>query len=88
MAKFRKIPIIVEALQVEFPVDSSEDLPEWFHRGISEGKVKFHNTGYNIQTLEGVMFAPNGNWIVQGITGELYSVEPNIFKQTFEPVEE
>jgi hypothetical protein len=31
--------------------------------------------------------APVGHWIVRGVAGEHYPVEPSIFEQTYEPVE-
>ena len=41
-----------------------------------------------IDTLEGQMIARKGDWIVKGIKGELYPVEPDIFKETYEKVVE
>lgn len=41
-----------------------------------------------IPTLEGVMQANTGDWIIRGIKGELYPCKPDIFNLTYEPVEE
>ncbi|EGO2516077.1 hypothetical protein P003_01708 [Enterococcus faecalis EnGen0403] len=41
-----------------------------------------------IKTLEGVMKADNGDIIIQGINGEIYPCKPDIFKKTYEIVEE
>lgn len=42
----------------------------------------------DIETLEGVMHANIGDYIITGINGEKYPCKPNIFEKTYEPVEE
>lgn len=41
-----------------------------------------------IPTLEGTMRAGVGDWIIRGIKGELYPCKDDIFRATYEPVEE
>ncbi len=41
-----------------------------------------------IPTLEGVMKASPGDWIITGVKGEKYPCKPDIFKATYEPVED
>lgn len=41
-----------------------------------------------IETLEGVLIANPGDWIITGIKGEKYPCRPDIFEATYEPVEE
>ena len=41
-----------------------------------------------IKTLEGVMKAGLGDWIIRGVSGEFYPCKPCIFAATYEPVEE
>lgn len=41
-----------------------------------------------IETLEGVMTAQLGDWIITGVNGEQYPCKPDIFAKTYEPVEE
>ena len=41
-----------------------------------------------IKTLEGDMKASLGDWIITGVNGEQYPCKPDIFKKTYEPVEE
>lgn len=41
-----------------------------------------------IATLEGVMKAQPGDWIIRGVKGELYPCKPDIFDATYEPVED
>lgn len=40
----------------------------------------------NIATLEGTMRAEVGDWIIQGVKGELYPCKPDIFAATYEAV--
>ncbi len=40
-----------------------------------------------IATLEGDMEAQPGDWIIQGVKGELYPCKPDIFAATYEPAE-
>ena len=41
-----------------------------------------------IETLEGVMKADKGDWIIRGVKGELYPCKPDVFEMTYEKVEE
>lgn len=47
---------------------------------LNEGKIY-------IETLEGVMTATEGDWIIKGVNGEFYPCKPDIFEKTYEPVE-
>lgn len=38
-----------------------------------------------IETLEGVMRADAGDWIITGVKGEQYPCKPDIFAMTYEP---
>ncbi len=39
-----------------------------------------------INTLEGVMCAKRGDYIIQGIEGEIYPCKPDIFLATYDKV--
>lgn len=39
-----------------------------------------------IETLEGIMKANVGDYIITGVNGEWYPCKPDIFEQTYEPV--
>lgn len=43
---------------------------------------------FEIKTSEGTMQAIMGDWIIKGEQGELYLRKPDVFKQTYEPVED
>lgn len=40
-----------------------------------------------INTLEGVMSAQVGDYIIRGVAGEFYPCKPDVFKKTYESVE-
>lgn len=46
-----------------------------------------HDHGW-IDTLEGGHVVCPGDWIITGVKGERYPCKPDIFAQTYEPVEE
>lgn len=88
--KFRKKPVVIEAFKWTGGPDQTED-PIWIVQAIKENKVFFVNTGTEdvelcIATLEGVMTAKQGDFIIQGIKGEIYPCKPDIFEATYEAV--
>lgn len=92
MGRFRKKPVEIEAIQVlvedDDLVTSFGCFPEWAINAF-EKKIIFYdpNNGWSIKTLEGDHRVSNGDFIIKGVQGELYPCKPDIFKQTYEPVE-
>jgi hypothetical protein len=43
--------------------------------------------GLKIFTLEGSLMANIGDYIIKGVKGEFYPCRPDIFEETYEPVE-
>ena len=86
MPKFRKKPVVIEARQFETNNEADDknmnDLVSW----IGEG-ARHDGTDIYIQTLEGEMRAECGSWIVQGVKGEFYPCDGEIFAATYDPVE-
>lgn len=41
--------------------------------------------GINIPTLEGVMRASEGDYIIKGVKGEFYPCKPDIFHTSYDP---
>lgn len=81
--KFRKKPIVTDAWQLI----QGGVMPSWLIEAIGRGKVVFFNGGAAIVTLEGTMTANNGDWIINGVQGELYPCKPDIFAATYEVAE-
>ena len=91
MAKYRKRPVVIEAFQWTGGPDQTED-PLWIIEAIRNKTVRFdrlHGKGdvMMIDTLEGTHSAQPGDWIIQGVKGELYPCKPDIFEMTYEKVE-
>jgi hypothetical protein len=86
MAKYRKKPVEIEAFVWTGGPDQTED-PEWIVRAIESGEVTFEDDSMLIHTLEGVMRANAGDYVIQGVKHELYPCKPEIFEATYEAVE-
>lgn len=90
--KFRKKPVVIEAFQVPAPDTVDNGAPPWLLGAVVAGKVRFERDNHAgpcafIDTLEGTMRADQGDWIIQGVKGELYPCKPDIFAATYEPAE-
>lgn len=96
MAKYRKKPVIVEAFKWTGGPDQTED-PEWIVKALKkpqfqEGSARIVQINpsdpvqMEIFTSEGRHNAKVGDYIIQGIKGEIYPCKPDIFEQTYELV--
>jgi len=93
--KFRKKPVVIEAVQLKLEMPRDE-MPDWLTYAADNGTIELYTLELEggdeaeatIYTLEGEMVAAQGDWIIQGIKGELYPCKPDIFEATYEPVEE
>ena len=87
VARYRKRPVTIEAFQWTGDHDQIDD-PVWIVKAMREGTVWYdvESKTLRIETLEGEMVASSGDWIIQGVKGELYPCKPDIFELTYEPV--
>lgn len=91
MARFRKKPVVIEAVQLRW--DTWSEVCEFAGVGkLEDGKPSGFtyadgSMGLHIPTLEGLMDAVGGDWIIRGVKGELYPCKPDIFLATYEPVD-
>ena len=81
--KFRKKPVVIEAVQ--WTGLNTQEVYDFCNSGSRDCHVMGDNLLIN--TLEGVMTASNGDWIIRGVNGEHYPCKPDIFAQTYEVVE-
>ena len=101
--KYRKKPVVVEAIQFkiikEIPCKfgvhketNSMEIAEFMRKplevktipdGTPRGKPSI-----SIETLEGVMTAGIGDYIIKGVNGEFYPCKPDVFEKTYEAVDE
>ena len=81
--KYRKKPVIIEAIQ--FNGWNFGEINDWMFntKGIYPS---FFEKTMTIKTLEGDMVASIGDYIIKGVKGEFYPCKPDIFKQTYEPL--
>ena len=89
MPKFRKKPVVVEAMRLT--KDNYNIIKDWI------GKKSFclhrdEKTSFPlavvVKTLEGDMYARVGDWIIKGVEGEFYPCKPDIFEKTYEKVDD
>jgi len=91
MAKFRKLPVEIDAF-----IYGIDHRPDWFCDKVSVNEIitfwqsdwtEDQDTYCLINTLEGQMRGEKGDYIIQGIKGEIYPCKPDIFEATYEAVE-
>ena len=86
MQKFVKKPVVIEAIQydganiTEIETFVGEKLPTIMTSDLGAQLV--------ISTLEGDMKASKGDYIIKGIKGEFYPCKPDIFKSTYNVIED
>ena len=86
--KYRKKPVVIEAMQ--FKDDSSDtiiELQEFMQSDLRVSYADPDNPVIKIETLEGVMDASVGDFIIKGVNGEFYPCKPDIFEKTYEAAE-
>lgn len=101
MAKYRKKPVVIEAVQ--WTGNNEEEIKNF--AGIY-AKFKYllcngngymlttkkpseeHTVSLEISTLEGNMTAKEGDYIIKGVNGEFYPCKPDVFNKTYEKMED
>lgn len=94
--KYRKKPVEIEAFQYDGDLKDSEGnyyVPDWAVKAFEDGIMYFRSLKLNeppcelfIDTLEGTHHASIGDYIIQGVNGELYPCKPEIFNKIYEPI--
>jgi hypothetical protein len=79
MAKYRKKPVVIEAVQ--FDGNNIFSICDFMQTNISNIYV---DGALVIPTLEGPLRASPGDYIIKGINGEFYPCKPDIFEKTYE----
>lgn len=83
MPTYRKKPVEIEARELRY--DNAEEVLDWMKR--NGGMGGFKPQSFYINTLEGVMTADVGDFVIKGVKGEFYPCKPDIFWMTYEEVE-
>src|SRR3990167_2486754 len=97
MSRFRKKPVVIEAMQFDGSVESATAICEWAGHDIEseEPWIDFvvHDSeprdahDVQVHTLEGDMLVSVNDWVIRGVKGEFYPCKPDIFAATYEAVE-
>ena len=80
--RYRKKPVVIEAMELKESTSSQAECIAWC------GGRKGLDGGVLIDTLEGVMRASTGDYIIKGVNGEFYPCKHDIFKKTYEAADD
>lgn len=90
MAQYRKKPVVIEAWEwpknevKEANISMIDSDIDWICAVCGH---KAHEHG-NCPTLEGFHIVCPGDMVIKGVKGEFYPCKPDIFKMTYEPVDD
>lgn len=79
--RYRKKPVVIEAVQW-----TGDNIDELFKLEDFKLNYTLINGILGVYSLEGVMWASVGDYIIKGVRGEFYPCKPDIFKETYEEV--
>lgn len=94
LQKFRKKPIIVEAVQFTGSEENAEEIADWITDNWKELEVDWDNDidkvlVFIITKPDGTeMFCPKNGWLVKGIDGSIYPVKDETFKKVYELIDD
>lgn len=83
--RYRKKPVVIEAMRLH--AASMWDVLAWCGSAGGAEIVPDPNGGattLQIATLEGVMSAQMGDYVIRGVQGEFYPCKPDVFRATYE----
>lgn len=83
MAKFKRKPIVYEAVQ--WTGENIEEISKFANSAQVSRMVGVSELV--IETLEGNMIAEAGDWIIKGVKGEFYPCKPDVFQESYELAE-
>lgn len=89
MPKFRKKPVVIDAVQfLGTPASANGVFDAFDIPGAKFTPTDSLEVGVIlIPTMEGEMMASAGDWIIKGVKGEFYPCKPDIFVSTYESAE-
>lgn len=87
IAHYRKRPVVVEAVRWYGGEEDGRAIVDWITDGGGDAAIAYlagDPVSVSIVTLEGVMRATPGDWIIRGVQGEYYPCRSDIFDLTYE----
>lgn len=88
MNQYRKKPIVVEARQLGNDYDEDCAIVGWSGARAVGIDDDVGDAILAFDTLEGTMLAEPGDWIIKGVQGEFYPIKDEIFRETYEAVDD
>lgn len=95
--KFRKKPVVIDAIQFDGSLEGNRQIIEWTKGSKTPALIdtavgscsRQHPEGFDypvlkINSLEGLMTVSAGDWVIRGVAGEFYPCKPDIFAATYE----
>lgn len=87
MAKFRKKPVVIEAVQWDGTWEDVQRIKNFTNGDCYEKNDLDYKRQYLwIKTLEGELMVSPKDWVIKGIKGEHYPCKSDIFEATYEAV--
>ena len=87
MAKFRKKPVVVDAVQyMGAGLANPGPPPAGVCLGGRQCAADIADGLPHVHTLEGTMTVSPRDWIITGVKGERYPCKPDVFEATYERV--
>jgi len=95
MPKFRKKPVVIEAVQFDGTAKRALEILRWANEKQENIDCEFtdcefiYGTAHDMicRTLEGPLYVSEEDWIIKGVQGEFYPCKPDIFEKTYERVD-
>jgi hypothetical protein len=82
--KYTKKPVTIEAVHLCEP-NTPDDVASWCGGKVCGVGAVGEKMWIDIETLEGIMRADYGDFIIKGVKGEFYPCKPDVFKKTYTP---
>lgn len=93
--RYRKKPVVIEAFKYDGDLKGTDGkyyVPHWAVTAFKNNTMYYAENDHHeacslfVRTLEGDMKVSVGDFVIQGVNGELYPCKPDIFYKTYEPV--
>lgn len=82
ISKYVKKPVIVEA--VKYTGQNKNEIESFVGKELTQRL----DGSLQIETLEGIMCANVGDYVIKGVSGEFYPCKPIIFNKTYDLAEQ
>ena len=86
--KYRKKPVVIEALKYDGSDDSKRVIIKWLMNSETPAILRgYQSSILKIKTLEGDHIVSKGDFVIKGVKGEFYPCKPEIFNCTYDEID-